>query len=293
MKQGSNLSKSLGKEGPCTVCHVAPPGSASRQPNLLFSHRTHARIGMRCFECHEEINRVDPPTRRHMPSMESCLRCHGGTSARTTDPCTTCHLSQGQKMRTRYGKQTLTPPDWLWGMGHDRDFIVRHRWVAADQGAACASCHSESDCVDCHDGRVRPTRVHPHGFLNAHATAAVRDSPKCASCHAAQRFCTECHARLGLSPLSAPRARLGATRFHPPREVWTEGQAMHGVEAQRSLQTCVGCHREEDCIDCHGSAQSGRRGISPHPASFSDQCQSMLRANPRACLSCHTQAQCR
>lgn len=278
----------------CRTCHVEPPSTrVSVRANIKFSHAAHAQASLRCFDCHADINRSDPPERRHMPTMESCLGCHGGASASTTDACTTCHLAQGKKMKTRFGSSVLTPPDWLWGMGHDSDFLVRHRWVAADQGAACASCHDESECIDCHDGRVRSTRVHPHGFLNAHATAAVRNNPNCASCHAAQRFCTECHARLGLSPLAAPRARLGAQRFHPPQEVWTEGPALHGVEAQRSLQACVSCHREEDCIDCHGSAQTGRRGISPHPPSFSERCESMARANPRACVSCHGRAQCR
>ncbi len=284
---------------PCATCHTGEPRAfTARAPNIKFSHRTHARAGVRCFDCHTEINRVDPPGRRHMPKMESCLSCHGGTSAQSSDACTTCHLAMGpegheRKMRTTFGSKRLKPPNWLWGMGHDSDFLVRHRWVAADQGAACASCHSESECVDCHDGRVRSTRVHPHGFLGAHATAALRNNPNCTSCHAVQRFCTECHARLGLSSISAPRSRISAGRFHPPTEVWTEGPALHGVEAQRSLQSCVSCHREEDCIDCHGSSQTGRRGVSPHSASFFSRCDAMLRANPRGCLSCHAQARCR
>jgi len=188
-------------------------------------------------------------------------------------------------MRTHFAEGDLLPPRWLFGMQHDRDWLVRHRWVGADHGDLCSACHEERDCSNCHDGRVRPPRVHPNDFLTTHPQLARRDSPRCTSCHAAQSFCLECHARIGVSPISAPDVR-SASRFHPPPSVWIEGPVRHAIEARRSLMSCTSCHAERDCVVCHGALGVGG-GVSPHPPGFAATCASALRTNARACAICH------
>jgi hypothetical protein len=107
----------------------------------------------------------------------------------------------------------------------------------------------------------------------------------CGSCHQASRFCTECHARLGLSPISAPDVRA-ARRYHPPAAVWVRGPSLHGLEARRAMSTCVSCHAERDCVVCHGALGIGA-GVSPHGAAFSATCGAALSSNARACVTCH------
>ena len=283
----------------CATCHVGAtegsvpviPVSHAPTPRLRFSHRAHAREGMRCVECHRGLfdegapgSDLDPG--RHLPTMRSCFRCHGGPSAEASTECTTCHLMLPDgRMRDEYPEGSLDPPEWLFGMHHDADFIVRHRWIAADQGAKCATCHAESECAECHDGRVSPPRVHPNDWLTVHAPAARRDEPRCTSCHTTQTFCAECHARLGTSTIAAPNVR-STMRFHPPAEVWTRGPMLHAREAQRSMTTCTSCHAERDCVVCHGASGVGA-GISPHPPGFRRECGRLLRANDRACRVCH------
>ncbi len=272
----------------CRPCHEPTEVSIGElpTPRLRFSHRAHARRGVRCLSCHEGIGDRAARAGLHMPTMRSCFECHGGATPSAPTACTTCHLVRPDgKMRSRYPEGWLNPPRWLHGMHHDHEWLVRHRWIAADQGELCATCHRESECADCHDGRVRPPRVHPNDWLTIHPQMARRDEPECTSCHTTQSFCLECHARLGISQASAPNVRTSA-RFHPPAGVWTRGPVLHAREAQRSMQTCTSCHVERDCTVCHGALGIGA-GISPHPPGFVRDCGRFLRANDRACGACH------
>jgi hypothetical protein len=279
----------------CTLCHIGfedrGPGRAPVVPDieptperLRFSHAAHDHV--RCLECHEGVD--EPNTLRpHLPDMRSCHRCHGGPSPAAASECTTCHLELPDgRMRSVFPEGTLNPPRWLFGMHHDREWLTRHRWIAADQTAECAVCHSESECADCHDGRVRPNRVHPNDFLLVHAQLARREADRCTSCHTTQAFCTECHSILGLSPMSAPVVRA-AGRFHPPADVWLRGPVLHGREARRSMNDCVSCHSERDCVTCHGTLGIGA-GLSPHGNTSVGALCSGLRANDRACRLCHS-----
>ena len=280
----------------CGLCHVgfregeAPAASDFPAARLHFSHRTHVREGVRCLTCHQGVERAEVADRNHLPRMRQCFECHApagfGVEGTASGACATCHLTLPDgRLRARFAEGDLNPPTWLFDMRHDHEWVVRHRWVAADQGDTCASCHEESDCADCHDGRVRPRRIHPGDYLTTHVAQARRDQPRCASCHQVSRFCGECHSRLGLSPLSAPDVRT-ATRYHPPEAIWVRGPAMHGLEARRAMNTCVSCHSEQDCVTCHGGLGIGA-GVSPHPPGFSASCGGALRSNARACVTCH------
>jgi hypothetical protein len=132
---------------------------------------------------------------------------------------------------------------------------------------------------------VRSLRVHPGDYLTTHVAQARRDSPRCTSCHQVSRFCAECHARLGLSTMSAPDVRA-VERYHPPNAVWVEGPALHAREAQRSMNACASCHAEDDCVTCHGALGIGA-GLSPHPPGFAAGCSALLDSNARACRTCH------
>ncbi len=280
----------------CGTCHVGfrdgePPATSDfPTARLHFSHRRHVRRGMRCRTCHAGVERAEIADRRHLPGMRQCLTCHvpAGFSAEGSAPgtCGTCHLTEPDgRLRARFEEGDMNPPVWLFDMRHDRDWIVRHRWVAADQGGQCATCHEESDCSECHDGRVRPRRIHPGDYLTTHVAQARLDQPRCASCHQISRFCGECHSRLGLSPFSAPDVRTAA-RYHPPEAIWVRGPSMHALEARRALSTCVSCHAERDCVACHGDLGIGA-GVSPHPPGFVASCGAALRTNARACVTCH------
>lgn len=291
----ANTARANASAERCATCHVGAVQVGAQvqvatsefvAARLRFSHATHVTRGMQCTDCHSAIPNATLGSREHMPTMQSCMRCHGGASPSAPSECRTCHLTDPDGvLRTHFPEGNMNPPTWLHGMHHDADWIVRHRWVGADQGSECASCHRERDCADCHDGRVRPRSVHPNDFLTLHAQAARRDEPRCTSCHTVQTFCAECHARVGVSTISAPVVRATA-RFHPPEDVWSRGPVQHAIEARRSMTSCTSCHAERDCVACHGARGIGG-GLSPHPPNFAQQCAAQLRSNPRACVTCH------
>ncbi|MCS6798590.1 MAG: cytochrome c3 family protein [Myxococcota bacterium] len=279
----------------CVPCHdasererlLASTIAPRPAPRIAFSHAAHARLGIRCVACHEAVLRSDERTDGGaLPTMRSCHRCHGGQDERVRSDCGLCHERRpGGLLRVHFPEGTMNPPSWLDGMHHDRDFLVRHRWIAADEPARCGVCHAERECEDCHDGRTRPVRVHPGDFLASHGMQALRAQSRCASCHTPQTFCGECHARLGLATTSAPAARLSG-RFHPPASQWIAGPVLHARQAAIAMHTCTGCHTERDCVVCHGAPGIGA-DLSPHPPGFRAQCRQARELAPRACVRCH------
>ena len=228
---------------------VAPPGH--RSDNFIYDHGSLAGNGAR-----------------------ECRTCH------TQESCTMCHLSAPREVSAL--------PRWEPGRGkgaqiarsrpasHVADFRDQHASLATTAPRSCTSCHTRSECLDCH----RPTAAsvggyHPSGFLTRHPTAAYARETSCADCHSATAFCAACHQQSGL--VAQRTLRPG---FHDAKQFFSAG---HGQAARQSLETCVGCHTERDCLTCH-SAQGGRR-FNPHGPGF--DAARLKRKNPEMCTACH------
>jgi hypothetical protein len=298
----------------CGFCHLGYRPEAGNHverlllpaPNLKFSHAAHVGQQIACAACHGRVDRVELATRDQLPRMRACVACHQLQNSSGKQPngaCSTCHLSDGPQLLTRFGGEPLVPPAWLRDSQHGPDWVIRHRAVAGDDSRFCGNCHREKDCADCHDGRVRPRRSHPNDFLSMHVVSARNDSPRCTNCHQEQNFCLPCHQRAGVAQ-SGPFANFADRgRFHPPPAIWTEGPRSaqhHAWQAERNLNACISCHVERDCVSCHATRQVGGaagglpagagRGLNPHPASFRSRCGQALRQNARPCLVCHDPA---
>ncbi len=292
-------------EGPgaCDVCHLgldAKGGGTLRRvvlptANLRFSHRKHAVRRIGCAHCHGSVDRLGLARRAQLPRMAGCLVCHSKTGparGEARGQCSTCHLQQPNgRLRTRFDSGELTPPRWLHGASHELGWLQRHKPVAAANSAMCSQCHSEQSCIDCHDGRLRPRRLHPSDWLSMHAQASRQDSPRSTSCHELQSFCGSCHRRLGIARDVGSTARQTGRRFHPPSRTWATGPRTaghHAWEAMRNLNACVGCHSERDCATCHATkGLRGGAGVNPHPLGFASRCAPAFRRNARPCLVCH------
>lgn len=299
----------------CGFCHLGyRPEDGNRverlvlpAPNLKFNHAQHVAQGATCQSCHGAVERIELATRDALPRMRACLGCHrGGAGASSGAPsgaCSTCHLSQGALLQTRFGSVSLLPPQWLKDSQHGPDWLVRHKSVAGDDSRFCGNCHSEKSCADCHDGRVRPRLTHPNDFLSMHAVAAQQNSPRCTSCHQQQSFCLPCHQRAGVAASGPFENFAERGRFHPSPAQWTEGPRSsrhHAWAAERNLNACTSCHTERDCVSCHSTRNVGGpgdglgagagRGANPHPPGFRTRCGRALRQNARPCLVCHDPA---
>ncbi|MEZ4221677.1 MAG: cytochrome c3 family protein [Polyangiaceae bacterium] len=298
----------------CAFCHIGyKPGDGNRvarfelpTPNLRMNHAAHVARNIGCAQCHGNVENLELATRDQLPRMRGCFSCHqmvGPAQGQAHGECRTCHLTDpGGRMKTEFASGKMVPPRWLHDAGHSADWIERHKQVAGNDSKMCATCHTERSCTDCHDGRVRPRKVHPNDWISMHPMAARQNNPSCTSCHKQQSFCLSCHQRSGVT-LSGPYENFaGRGRFHPPKRDWTDPPRSgrhHSWEAQRNLNACVSCHVERECATCHATARVGGRGAgsgfggqgaNPHPMNFRDRCRGALKRNARPCLVCHDPA---
>lgn len=278
----------------CAACH---PGYSPDLPveriqvmagPLKFDHSAHANQA--CESCHRGIREVDLATTRQLPIMASCLSCH--TDGSDQRRCTTCHLATvGGLLETHFPHGELVPQRTGLGDEHGPTFARDHRQQARRVDATCNACHDQSECVDCHQGVIKPVEFHAANYLLVHAVEAKRGRPDCSACHRAQTFCVACHERSGIGTRAASTysSRDPDRRFHPSG--WASpgpGANLHASVARRNIAQCASCHREDDCLDCHSADARGLR-ISPHPPNWrgSMRCRMLDRGNRRMCLRCH------
>ena len=290
----------------CASCHehrfdevrVSPPAS----PRMRFSHAKHAARKIDCAVCHGRVNdRDDARGNERLPMMSICLRCHDsdhGAVEQHGGNCRRCHVQSGGVIKTRFREGRLVPSSVFGSMRHDSGWLWQHGDAAMIRGPLCLACHQESECVNCHDGRLRPRMIHPSDWLGLHGIEARQQGGACNSCHRSQSECLTCHLRAGLSPGGPRAARAVQGRFHPPSSVWTDRPRTgrhHAIQARLHMDECVSCHQERDCAACHASAGVGGPGqgspmgsaISPHPLGFRIMCGGLVSRNPRPCLVCH------
>lgn len=286
-------------EETCQKCHPGFDATAMARPrpvviptaNLKFDHRVHVEKGVACSTCHASVERVQIADRRNLPRMETCLDCHhaGGQAA---GACSTCHLTGPDgKLATRMPDGTPLVPEVgnPFGVHHGPAYYRRHDHDALAARQICAECHTERECLACHDAAVKSLRVHPNDWITLHPVPAKHGALECQSCHNYQSFCVTCHERVGIGPQSDAALRATNLSVHPPG--WAEeppGPNHHGIWASRDIRSCTSCHREEGCIQCHATqARGGVRGANPHPPGFRAKACSMYASNARMCLKCH------
>jgi hypothetical protein len=298
----------VGKAAACVTCHTesGAPRMAVRPAVVTQCLACHgietahlAEPDSTCLKCHVPLARAERLTRDDVarfpaPPSHGDLRFptregHGALSRRTVaSSCATCHAREFCYQCHAGG----APPRVIAALAsdarstaiaarrapasHGMTFVDRHGSVAAASTVSCASCHIRSDCLDCH----RPTAAtapgyHGANFLSRHPAAAYARETSCNDCHSERAFCTACHAEAGIVA-----ARGLRSSYHDAKQFFIAG---HGQAARQSLESCVTCHTERDCLPCH-SAQGGRR-LNPHGPGF--DANRMRRKNFQMCTVCH------
>jgi hypothetical protein len=239
------------------------------------------------------------------------------------EPCMTCHVDGAASI---IPEQSLCldchDSDELEGLEfsglttHDLTWSLNHRQAAKSKTIDCASCHQQSDCLECHSAGFADEmgsfgnamlNVHRSDFSVSHPLAARTNPQLCSSCHEPS-FCSDCHNEFGRNQLAGAshRRSFSSLTVGPsgpaheqfddnqcqtchtdsvlPRHEWTRD---HAREARKNLVTCQACHPEgQTCLKCH-SARSGL-GVNPHPKDWDDIDGRMLRASDgRTCRKCH------
>lgn len=259
----------------CLQCHVDAPERPAIQALATDARSTAIRAKLKAPPNHDDpgflarhgtmVERA-PGTCNSCHTRESCLTCHSATTrAAAALPAAGPGRGIGAVITRR------RPPS------HGQNYAERHASAAAASPAACAACHSRSDCLECHrPDAARAAGYHPPGFLTRHPASAYARETNCSDCHNTPGFCTTCHASAGLV------AKGGQLRrgYHDFSSFFSAG---HGQAARQSLETCVGCHVENDCLTCHSAL--GARRVNPHGPGF--DAERLRKKNPQMCSACH------
>ncbi len=187
-------------DGTCNMCHTNVDEAGDYPVRAFgaakFAHAPHVAAGLACGTCHGDPEGAARP----IPGKPECRVCHA-TAADYAD-CRLCHADDND----------LRPATHVTG------WDVRHGADARLDQAACALCHTQSTCQECHAGdNVRP-RTHPLNFAFDHAARARGNELECAVCHTEPEFCTACHAANRVLPASHSQVGwVRALRRRPPR----------------------------------------------------------------------------
>ena len=296
-----DLTKAAAKTESSSIALV-PRKMSVPAPNLIFPHDRHVQKGVKCIDCHRRVPLATVATRADFPTMDRCVTCHEKEGVSTE--CSTCHLTKPSgRLHTKFASGELKPKRFHLSAIHSGDFLRNHAVPAQQDKEYCASCHSQSDCLQCHDGIGRDVRYHPGDWIATHYLRARKDDYRCQSCHRLQSFCLDCHVRSGVAtagPTTDPTQRRTIRRTaagiaagpHPmSADGWLDpgSRNFHGFHAQRNIKSCASCHQEQYCVTCHGSAFGGSSiGGNPHgpnPERLKGSTASLRTA--RACLKCH------
>jgi hypothetical protein len=248
----------------CASCHNGqmqprvdwqPPAYVPRA-DLKFNHAEHPPVD--CTSCHQQEGASWMAVETAV--VEQCLACHGieaGHHDAPASPCGQCHM-QAPKPATHIG-----------------DFPTMHGVEAAAGPETCAGCHVRTDCLECHrPGAATPAPdYHPADMLQQHPVQAWAPLAECSNCHNVGQFCQDCHQNAGL--VSGDN-RIGAG-YHDANPNFSVG---HGQAARQSLEACVACHTEADCVRCHFNA-------SPHGPNWAETAEKIRSRNPTSCSVCH------
>jgi len=213
------------------------------------------------LQTHGQAVRRDASTCQMCHAREGCLDCHRG-DPRVADGFPTEASGTAINVPVRRHR----PPN------HTADFVRQHGGPAAARPQTCAACHIRQDCLDCHRPDAgRASGYHPSGWLIGHPAQAYTRAVTCTDCHNTAQFCADCHRQSGV--VAGGRSLAGG--FHDAKQAFIGG---HGQAARQSLESCVSCHVENDCLACH-------RSFKPHGPGFNPQ---RLRSkNPDMCATCH------
>jgi len=194
----------------CTTCHVGsvpsdvrdlPAAAAVVAPGVRLepgAPRTHQSLFF--MSAHSNLAAAEPGTCATCHTESYCADCHDGPADGGyhppsfvsrhaadayggTDECASCH-STAAFCRACHEEVGFESQGRLGAGFHDAEplFLLRHGQAARQGLESCASCHQQSDCVQCH-GVTGAFKVSPH-TENFDARRAWAMSPRtCIACH--------------------------------------------------------------------------------------------------------------
>jgi hypothetical protein len=219
------------REAACTLCHTNPDeaGQYGRVSKYIarFPHSRHVSAKTTCSSCHQGIENKEKVGSHHLPKMAACSKCHDDLDK--PDYCYDCHIKS----------ENLQPANHktAWREGHG---LVK---LAGEDN--CKACHSEQQCLHCHQSQNLDRQVHPPNFRFSHGIQSRANRETCYTCHQDRQSCIDCH-----------RAEMVMPRTHASAG-WANRSngGLHRRAAAMDLDGCMACHSEAAgdpvCAQCH------------------------------------------
>ena len=215
----------------CSLCHK-DPDNAVAYPRITtyiakFPHVKHVSQEIECSTCHANVAKSDNIFDSHLPTMSSCVTCH--SDVEKIEYCFDCHASQ----------EDLKPVD------HKLDWTKAHGPASHIDESNCEMCHSDNQCLECHQQDNLDRKVHPLNYRNNHSLFAKGNKDNCYTCHEELSFCSDCH-----------RQELVLPRNHSSAG-WSNlnNGGGHARAAKLDLDDCLSCHNDSNgepiCAQCH------------------------------------------
>jgi hypothetical protein len=168
----------------------------------------------------------------------------------------------------------------------------------------CYNCHDEkdTDCKVCHtdpDAAQDVPRIVQLQAKFAHQVH-VKSDQDCKVCHAgielrespagpelipAENKCRQCHGNMDVNE-DKTKCLVCHEQDHPskPADHLTGWNKDHGPIAQLNKESCVHCHQNSYCTDCHEGDNLDRQ---IHPLNYKNNHGIDARTNKDNCLTCH------
>lgn len=210
-----------------------------------------------------------------------CSECHDGVDQATSldasylpkeDTCLGCHDKEDncQQCHTNAAQRAVRPPK------HTTLAFSHKQHLDLVEGK-CTACHTDANS-------------------SIELPVSLPSMDACLTCHEMQQAyaegrCNLCHTTLR----SAPPAAVAELRHG------TEWLSRHGLVAQSYGETCLQCHSQTTCSECHANIapdtparlypeQTGR--TLQHRGDFVATHAIEARAEGETCLRCHTSSTC-
>lgn len=237
---------------------------------LEFSHDLHLEAGADCTACHFGALRSTESKDRILPAHPECEECHEIEEAKAgkkVDPpsaCETCHIGFDSTAMKEPAKVIFPAPNLIFDHAvhtkqHKIECVACHGSFEGVQEATRQQLPKMELCLKCHDGKYA--------------------SETCSTCHP-----TQPSGRLQLTFASGLLRPMQGNPFgmdHGPRYEFT-----HGTDATVRRETCMECHAQSECNDCHDALQ---KPLSVHPNDFITLHPIQARQDMTSCESCHRQ----
>ena len=171
---------------------------------------------------------------------------------------------------------------------------MSHKEYAKMPLKECNECHKDQGIPLTHDNDWAGKHHQNTDWMGEHRALAGKAGSNCIDCHT-QSYCNDCHTGGGAD------AELNRNTFkqnYLPKNHRSDFISIHPLKAKDNPQTCLRCHNQKYCTDCHSRFPKGSLRIKSHnplgggaqqyvASNWRSDHTEEVRSNLQSCQVCH------